>query len=271
LLFGPPVPATGSCPLFSILLRNPPENIAWAQLFSGRLEKNSRGFWEAEFCWGICMVYVPAGDFLMGSPDSEEDREPDEGPRHPVRLPGAWIGKFEVTRKHWHAVLGGSAPSGEAELPVSGVTFRNVEKFIAALNRKSGLEFRLPREAEWERCCRGGSDLERYGPLEKIAWYSGNSGGRAHPVGTKAVNGFGIHDTLGNVWEWCRDWYSASYYSGSPAVNPGGPEQGSRRVGRGGGVAHRPAYLRAAHRNDQDPEKSKPYLGFRFALDGVLR
>jgi formylglycine-generating enzyme required for sulfatase activity len=245
-----------------------PADLAWITLFADEVRKNEQGFWEAELPDGIRMVYIPAGEFMMGSSPQEGGWEKGEDPIHRVYAKGIWIGKFEVTRALWRAVMGGGAlRSDERLLPQADVSFYDVQEFLRALRKKSGLEFRLPTEAEWEKCCRGGSTGPVYGPLNEIAWHVQNSGDSPHPAGSKRPNGFGICDMLGNVWEWCSDWYAKDYYEESPYVNPPGPKHGRRRVVRGGGFLHGGHYLRCAHRNDQDPTKSRPYLGFRLVLD----
>jgi formylglycine-generating enzyme required for sulfatase activity len=248
-----------------------PAELAWITLFANEVRINPQGHWEAALKQGIVMIYVPAGEFTMGSPRSEVGREPDEGPVHRVFTKGIWIGKYEVTRALWHAVMGGDAiePS-ERDLPQGDVSYRDIQAFLRALNLGSGLDYRLPTEAEWEKCCRGGGPSSQYGPIDEIAWNIANSGGKIHPVGTKRPNGFGLFDMLGNIWEWCSDWYSSGYYGTSPLLNPTGPSQGKRRVCRGGGFAHGGGYLRSAHRNSQEPAKSRPYLGFRLVLDSPL-
>jgi formylglycine-generating enzyme required for sulfatase activity len=249
-----------------------PAELAWISLFTDDIKKNPRGYWEAGLMKGIVMVYVPAGEFPMGTAAAESGRESDEGPVHRVSTKGIWIGKHEVTRETWHAVMGGAAVKPEArDLPQTDVSFNDVQSFLQALNEGVGLKFRLPTEAEWEKCCRAGDPSPRYGPLDEIAWNIDNSGGRAHPVGTKKPNAFGLFDMLGNVWEWCSDWYGSGYYAASPYLDPAGPSRGSRRVCRGGGFLHGGNYLRSGHRNSQDPAKSRPYLGFRLALDTFLR
>ena len=238
--------------------------------FADKARRNPQGCWEAEPIKGMAMVFVPAGDFLMGSSGDEDGREPDEGPVHRVFIKGIWIGKYEVTRAEWQEVLGGETiKPEERDLPREGVSYQDIQLFLRALRKKSGLEFRLPTEAEWEKCCRGGGRSPHYDPLDEIAWHGGNSGGKSHPVGTKRPNGFGLHDLLGNVWEWCSDWYGSAYYGVSPYRDPTGPAKGERRVCRGGGFLHGGNYLRSAHRNNQDPMKSRPYLGFRLVLDEV--
>jgi formylglycine-generating enzyme required for sulfatase activity len=249
-----------------------PAELAWITLFTEKIRKNQQGYWEVELADGIEMVYVPAGEFIMGSPREEEGWEQGEGPVHHVYIKGILIGKYEVTRALWRAVMGDVAVHpGKMDLPQGNVSYDDIQKFLLALKKKSGLAFRLPTEAEWEKCCRGGSSGPHYGPLDEIAWQSQNSGFKPHRVGSKKPNGFGIFDMLGNVWEWCSDWYDATYYKESPYLDPAGPEKGTRRVGRGGGFYHGGHYLRSAHRNDQDPARSKPYLGFRLVLDSAFQ
>jgi formylglycine-generating enzyme required for sulfatase activity len=252
-------------------VKNVPAELAWITLFSDRVQMNPQGCWEIELLDGIEMIYVPAGEFMMGSPRQEDGWESGEDPVHRVYTKGIWIGKFEVTRATWQAVMGGGAvPYEERNLPKVQVSFYEAQKFLRALQMKSGLHFRLPSEAEWEKCCRGGSPAPHYGLLNEIAWHVVNSGERLHAVGRKKPNAFGVFDMLGNVWELCSDWYGSTYYDESPYLNPAGPRQGKRRVCRGGGFRHGGHYLRCAHRNDQDPAKGKPHLGFRLVLDSQL-
>ena len=208
-----------------------PAELAWITLYTDKAFKNAQGLWEAKLMAGIEMVFVPEGEFLMGSPVGEEGREPDEGPVHRISTKGIWIGKYEVTRSTWRKVMSeDETPPGERTLPQTGVSYLDVEKFLKALQIESGLTFRLPTEAEWEKCCRAGNRSPLYGYLNDIAWHAPNSGARPHPVGTKAPNDFGLYDMLGNVWEWCSDWYGSRYYESSPILNPQGPARGQRRV-----------------------------------------
>ena len=150
-------------------------------------------------------VQVPAGEFLMGS-ESEEAIYMEQ-PVTRVRISrGFYLGKYEVTQGQWQAVMG-SNPSFFDECgpdcPVEGVSWDDVQEFIRKLNAAVGEErYRLPTEAEWEYAARAGTSGDRYGNLDAIAWYDGNSGDRTHPVGRKAPNALGLHDMLGNVFEW---------------------------------------------------------------------
>jgi formylglycine-generating enzyme required for sulfatase activity len=249
-----------------------PAELVWITLFTDKIQKNPQGCWEAGLPDGIEMVHIPAGDFMMGSPRQEEGWEDGESPVHRIYVKGIWIGKYEVTRALWRTVMGGGElRSGELNLPKVDVSLDDVQKFLRALQKRSRLKFRLPTEAEWEKCCRSGSAGPHYGPLNEIAWHVQNSGEKAHRVGSKRPNGFGIFDMLGNVWEWCSDWYGKSYYEASPYRDPVGPEKGKRRVVRGGGFRHGGPYLRMAHRNDMEPLQSRPHLGFRLVLDRELQ
>ena len=186
---------------------------------------------------GMEFAWVPAGIFKMGSPEGEAGRDGDEV-QHGVRISQAfWLGKYEVTQREWEAVMGSNPShfkSCGARCPVERVSWNDVQEFIRRLNEResgSGNEYRLPTEAEWEYAARAGTTGARHGELDSIAWYDGNSGG-THRVGQKRANGWGLHDMLGNVWEWTADWYG-DYPSGL-VTDPRGPSTGSDRVFRGG-------------------------------------
>lgn len=249
-------------------LRDLPADASHILPYAEKLSKNAQGFWEVTLRGGPEMIFVPAGEFLMGSPRQEAGREPDEGPVHRAFIGAVWIGKYEVTWQLWQAVMDGEpVPEARWNIPVTDVSFEDIHGFLRAIRARTGLRFRLPTEAEWEKCARGGSSSATFVPLDDSAWHAGNSGGRAHPVGTRRSNGFGLYDMLGNVWEWCADWMGPRYYEISPILNPKGPAKGKRRICRGGGFLHGGNYLRFAHRNDNLPSARKPYLGFRLALD----
>lgn len=183
------------------------------------------------------------------------------------------IDPFPVTRGLWRAVAGEAAVGGDDDLPVTDVSWLDAVRFCNQLSEQAGRRpcyrggddpdgrdvawdraadgWRLPTEAEWERACRAGSAEARYGPLDAIAWYAGNSGGRIHPVGTKAPNAWGLHDTLGNAWEWCWDVYDPEVY-------------GPYRVFRGGGWADEPRACRASCRRRSHPTFRIDDLGFRL-------
>jgi formylglycine-generating enzyme required for sulfatase activity len=132
-----------------------------------------------------------------------------------------------------------------------------------------GTGYRLPTEAEWEYACRAGSTtLFPFDDPKKLgdhAWYADNSEGQAHPVGQKYANAWGLHDMLGNVWEWCADAYDAKYYDSSPAADPPGAAEASNRVFRGGGWSSNARSCRPAYRRSYTPGGRYYPLGFRVA------
>ena len=152
-------------------------------------------------------------------------------------------------------------------LPVESVSWNDVQQFIKKLNQKTGKHYRLPTEAEWEYAARGGAKSRGYkysgsNTIDNVAWYSNS---KPHSVGTKQANELGIYDMTGNVWEWCNDWYSSSYYDSSPQNNPLGASSGSRRVSRGGGWGSNAFYCRSAFRSNSSLIYSSYYIGFRLA------
>ena len=236
---------------------------------------------------GIHLVFVPAGEFMMGSPDDEKDRNNvgDEGPVHEVRLTKPfYLGKYEVTQAEWRAVMGRSFGRFPGERnPVEQVSWDDCQAFVSELNSEfrppsSQLQFALPTEAQWEYACRAGTqtrfhygdDLD-YRELPLYAWFNGNAGGKTHPVGEKKPNVWGLYDMLGNAWEWCADQYGA--YPNGAVSDPAGPERGDFRVLRGGGWNHNAAHCRSALR-DKMVQRSRSgshgttgLLGFRFSLN----
>ena len=199
-------------------------------------------------------VWIPAGEFRMGSTSSEADD--DKRPVMRVRLSrGFWLGKYEVTQSEWQSVMG-SNPSWFSDCggncPVEQVSWEDVQGFIGRLNAREGRDvYLLPTEAEWEYAARAGTTGDRYGSLNAIAWWAGNSGNRTHPVGGKSANGWGLHDMLGNVWEWVQDWHAE--YPGGTVTDPRGPRSDSYRMYRGGGWLFGAGFVRAPFRNGTPP------------------
>ena len=182
-------------------------------------------------------VRIPPGTFMMGCSPGDSACYSEEKPSHRVVITRAFeLGKYQVTQAQYEAVMG-TNPSyfPGSDRPVEGVSWSDAQKFCEALNnRHDGYRYRLPAEAEWEYAARAGDASCRYGPLDEIAWYHDNSNGETHPVGQKKPNAFGLHDLLGNVWEWVQDCYGVDYYSTSPESDPTGPGMGEFRVARGG-------------------------------------
>jgi formylglycine-generating enzyme required for sulfatase activity len=213
----------------------------------------------------------------MGSPETEEHRDEHEHQHLVILTQGFWMSCYQVTQIHYLEVEG-SNPSkfrGDINLPVEQVSWdESVEycKKITATQRDGqilpeGYEWRLPTEAEWEYAARAGTMGPRYGELDAIGWWSGNAGDQTEPVSQKAANAWGLHDTMGNVWEWCSDWYG-DYPTGS-VTDPRGPSSGDRRVVRGGSWFNGAQSARSADRGRLDPGVRTNNLGFRPALSSV--
>jgi formylglycine-generating enzyme required for sulfatase activity len=166
----------------------------------------------------------------------------------------------------------GSNPSGftgDLQRPVECVSWNDCQEFITKLNEMTGMNFRLPTEAEWEYAARGGSRSQGYkysgsNTIGDVAWCGSNSNGETHPVATKQPNEFGIYDMSGNVWEWCQDWYGS--YSAGAQTNPTGPASGSYRVFRGGSWIVDARHCRVSNRNYGNPVNCNYALGMRLAL-----
>ena len=210
-------------------------------------------------------VWIPAGEFRMGSTSSRADG--DERPRTRVRISrGFFLAKYEVTQELWQAVMSTNPSrfSGCDRCPVDSVSWDDAQAFVERLNaRSTGTSYRLPTEAEWEYAARAGRRGNDYPEdLDSIAWHRGNSGDRTHPVGQKAPNAWGLHDMLGNVWEWVEDWYGE--YPGGAVTDPEGPSTGSNRVYRGGGWHCYAGTCRAAVRSYASPGGRNSLIGMRL-------
>jgi formylglycine-generating enzyme required for sulfatase activity len=232
----------------------------------------------------IEMVLIPPGTFNMGcSASNQWGCFSAENPVHAVTLTNAfYMGRYEVTQAQWTARMG-SNPSffqlASAEVPAAQVPNRPVEQVswttIQGFLSVTGM--RLPTEAEWEYAYRAGTTTAFHGwPAQtagtnddtlvgNIAWFSSNSNSQTRPVGSKAPNGFGLHDMSGNVFEWVNDWYSDSYYASSPSTNPPGPATGSHRVLRGGSWNLVTIFLRSSLRSNLTPGNTFNTIGFRVA------
>lgn len=223
---------------------------------------------------------IPAGSFIMGGGSSGESR------RVTLTKP-FYMGVFEVTQRQWELVMGswpGSSPfssygrgdtypayyvsyndirgpSSGARWPASSVV--DASSFLGKLRAKTGLDFDLPTEAQWEYACRAGTATTYYWGDSMdgaYAWYSSNSGSTAHPVGTRLPNAWGLYDMSGNVWEWCRDWYGALAYG----ADPSGSGSGSCRVVRGGGWNLSADLCTSSHRDCVGPFDRYGDFGFRL-------
>ncbi len=188
---------------------------------------------------------------------------------HSVTVDDFYIGKYEVTQKEWKEVMGNNPSKFKGEnLPVERVSWNDIQEYLKKLNRKTGGNYRLPTEAEWEYAARGGvsassTTYSGSDTVGDVAWCSSNSSSKTHSVGGKKPNELGIYDMTGNVWEWCSDWYGKDYYSNSSNSNPQGPSNGSYRVRRGGSWGSDASYCRMAVRVYYYPSGSGSLIGFR--------
>ena len=227
------------------------------------------------------MVVVPVGSFMMGSPDSEEDRYNDEGPVRRVTMFAPFaVGKYEVTFAEWGACWadGGCRRDprdegwGRGNRPVINVSWKDAQAYVGWLSQQTGKQYRLLSESEWEYAARAGSQT-------RYAWGDGIGRNRANcrscgsrwdgestaPVGSFAANAFGLHDLHGNVWEWVEDCWNDSYRGAR--VDGAAWEVGdcSRRVTRGGSWYSSPGHLRSASRVKDGTTSGSFHIGFRVA------
>lgn len=226
------------------------------------------------------MVVIPGGTFDMGSEEFA-----DEMPPHRVTIASFMMGKTEVTREQWTALMGIDAtgiptglgqpkvaPCDEDDCPIEGVSWDDAQTYAKKLSEKTGKKYRLPSEAEWEYAARAGRPSGwGFGPtkspvdLRNYAWYSVNSGGGRHPVSQKTANAFGLYDMHGNVSEWVQDVYRTNYV-GAPTDGSaweGGATQ-SRRVFRGGSSSDDLVALSWSYRRRDSPNSRVAHLtGFR--------
>ncbi|MBF0342327.1 MAG: formylglycine-generating enzyme family protein [Magnetococcales bacterium] len=226
---------------------------------------------------GMVLVLIPPGSFVMGADRTMDERVVEtETPRHKVIIgQGFYLGKYEVTQAQWQAVMGSNRSEFPGrDLPVENVSWEDVQEFIQKLNRLEKTDlYRLPTEAEWEYAARAGTETVRYWgngmeEMERYAWFGydqGNAYRQTHPVGQLQPNGWGLHDMLGNVWEWVADWHGERYYQVSPEVDPKGPDKGVSRVVRGGSWNNGGESLRISNRHDYHHEYRNSAVGFRLA------
>ncbi len=244
-------------------------------------------------------VWIPAGCYLMGSPQTDEDRETDEGPVHEVCLDGIWIGKTEVTnaqyrtfhKAHNSKEFQKVSLNGDPQ-PAAYVAWEDADSFAQWLTTKNGgtNRFRLPTEAEWEYACRAGTEASRYWgddpaktcDFENVAdqtarklwgWEEvhgcSDGYGATAPAGSFQPNAYGLHDMLGNVWEWTQDVYNVDAYSKHEHQNPVFSDQsnGVDRVIRGGNWNGGPRGVRCTRRGSGLPKAMNDDLGFRLVRE----
>jgi formylglycine-generating enzyme required for sulfatase activity len=220
------------------------------------------------------MVFIEGGTFSMGSNESSEEK-----PIHSVALSSFKMGKYEVTVAQYKAYCKDSgtqmpkAPSWgwKDTHPMVNINFDDANAYCNWMSEKTGKDYRLPTEAEWEFAARGGNNSNNYtysgsNDLEQVGWSTDNSGGSTQACGRKSPNELGLYDMSGNVSEWCKDWYDPSYYSNSPSSNPRGPSYGFERVLRGCSWYYLYSNCRVAYRYNYPPSYRFDHCGFRVVL-----
>jgi formylglycine-generating enzyme required for sulfatase activity len=244
---------------------------------------------------GMKFKQIPAGSFLMGASDTQEKYSEREKPQHLVEISAPfYMGIFEVTQAQWEKVMDNTPSKRKgSNMPVTNVSWDDVQEFIRKLSEKEGIEYRLPTEAEWEYACRAGTTTryfwgDDYFDLQYVWGHPGLSsrnfqerlikkirktrdgldGWKIHPVGVLNPNAWGLFDTGGNVWEWCEDWYAA-YPGEGKQTDPRGPSSGEKRVIRGGALDSKAggaceSYSRS-YRLPSDPDED---IGFRLVREG---
>ena len=237
----------------------------------------------------LTMVKIPAGSFLMGSPEDEPERSEAEGPQHEVTLGAFFMAQTPITQAQWRAVAGWQKLERDlnpdpanfkgANRPVEMVSWFDALEFCRRLSQRTGQRYGLPSEAQWEYACRAGSTTPfHFGATltPDLANYNGNHVYGNGPKGTYreqtvevasfAANGWGLHDMHGNVWEWCADHWHGSYKGaptdGSAWFNPKAEEHESRLL-RGGSWLNHPGYCRSACRPHHQPGGVNHYVGLR--------
>jgi formylglycine-generating enzyme required for sulfatase activity len=234
------------------------------------------------------LIWCPPGKFTMGSPLSERDRRANEE-QVAVTLDGFWIGKYEVTQAEWERLTGTTPWRGKESVregddyPATCVSWNDVNKFTDKLTREErnanrlpeGWRYAIPTEAQWEYACRAGTSTrysfgEEDSRFSEFGWWGGIPGDGnatnerfAHRVGLKLPNPWGLCDIHGNVWEWCRDWYTDKLPGGT---NPDGPANGTFRVRRGGSWRYFRALCRSSQRSREVPQIEDDAIGFRAVL-----
>jgi len=225
------------------------------------------------------MVYVDGGTFTMGAEGNQvSGAENDEYPPHKVIVSPFYMAKYPVTQKEFEAVMGYNPSLNKSpNNPVENVDWNDCQAFVESLNKKTGLGFTLPTEAEWEFAARGGNLSRGYrysgsDNIDEVAWIDSNSGKTTHTVGSKKPNELGLYDMSGNVWEWCLDGYdsyNARYghnsVDGAPMIDPMGRNE-SDKIGRGGSCLNPASFSRVANRDHDGVSKKYGNLGFRIAL-----
>ena len=230
------------------------------------------------------MVEIPAGTFYMGSPENDEGRFRYESPQHQVNVPSFFIGKYPLTQAQYQAIMGDDPARFKGNnLPVECVSWNDAVAFCQKLSQKTGKNYKLPSEAQWEYACRAGTttpfyfgesitpDLVNYnGEFAYTAAPKGQYREQTTDVGTFPPNAFGLYDMHGNVWEWCKDDWQKNYIdapiNGNALIN-----QSICKLMRGGSWDHLPVFCRSAYRSSYNLDSYYFNIGFRVVCSGAER
>lgn len=223
------------------------------------------------------MQLVQGGKFYMGaqsiwtdSVNYDKNAFTIEAPVHEVLLSDFYICSVEVTQYQWEAAMGYNPSQIQGEdLPVTDISWDDANEFINVLNEKTGLNYRLPYEAEWEYAAKGGRMSASYlysgsSVLSACGWYYSNSSSVVHDIAGKYPNELGLYDMSGNVREWCLDWME--YYTSYSVEDPTGPSEGELKINRGGSWATPAVNCRNTYRHVDSPSSTASDLGFRLVL-----
>ncbi len=210
---------------------------------------------------GLRYLWIPAGSVTVGCSPGDKECYEDETPTRNVTLTrGFWLGQTEVTQAAFEKIMGYNPSAIEgSNLPADSVTWVEADAYCTEIGG------RLPSVAEWEYAARAGTKGGRYGNLDEIAWYIGNSGFSPHPVAQKKPNAFGLYDMLGNVVEWTHTWYWVQHNQEN--INPTGPSLAEYKELRGGGWWDKPDLVRASYRVRIETTDQDYNIGFRCAAD----
>jgi formylglycine-generating enzyme required for sulfatase activity len=216
------------------------------------------------------MVFVKGDWFEMGSNYGRDN----EKPVHEVFIDDFFMDKYEVTNRAYSEFCDSTGREMPVQPeyhtddhPVTNVSWEDASDYASWKGK------RLPTEAEWEYAALGGTNSSNHYSgnsfLDYVGWYTGNSNLVIHPVGKLDPNEFGIYDMSGNVWEWCSDWYSLSYYRSGDGISPNGPAGGSEKVLRGGSFEDEEYFCRVKYRNKSFQDRKFENYGFRCVVDEV--
>lgn len=213
------------------------------------------------------MNWIPSGEFMMGSPDTEPKRIRNEGPQTSVQVDGFWMGKYAITQEQYQQITGTNPSNHKCpQNPVEYVSWHDAMAFCNELGKKAGKNFTLPTEAQWEYACRAGSQTrfffgDSHDALGEYAWYCANADYSPHPVGLKKPNAFELYDILGNVRELLLTLVKEYPYSDLDGRNK--PKAPGDRAIRGAAWNFPPDLFRSALRGRLDPTDSTFGNGFR--------